>query len=192
MARCTRYLTLWQFVSFSVTSGRSVVFSGYKFVPWENYRPAASHWQTCTLRKPQTCRKPLTNLYPEKTTDLPQVTEKLVPSKSRKQSVKLRAAKKKYVGLLKFANVLSSNPAHGEMYSIFNIMTVCKFFSDFRQVCGFLRVQVCQWLARGRWFSRGPPVSSTNKTDRYGITEILLKVALHIITLWQYGIWIVT
>ena len=29
-----------------------------------------------------------------------------------------------------------------------------------------------------RWFSLGPPVSSTNKTDRHDITEILLKVAL--------------
>ena len=26
----------------------------------------------------------------------------------------------------------------------------------------------------GRWFSLGPPVSSTNKTDRHYITEILL------------------
>jgi hypothetical protein len=38
--------------------------------------------------------------------------------------------------------------------------------------------KVCQWLARGRWFS---PVSSTNKTDRHDITEILLTVALNII-----------
>ena len=38
--------------------------------------------------------------------------------------------------------------------------------------------KVCQWLATGRWFSPGPPVSSTNKTDRHHITEILLKVAL--------------
>jgi hypothetical protein len=29
----------------------------------------------------------------------------------------------------------------------------------------------------------GTPVSSTNKTDRYDITEILLKVALNTITL---------
>jgi hypothetical protein len=28
------------------------------------------------------------------------------------------------------------------------------------------------------WFSPGTPVSSTNKTDRHDITEILLKVAL--------------
>jgi len=27
------------------------------------------------------------------------------------------------------------------------------------------------------WFSLGTPVSSTNKTDHYDITEILLKVA---------------
>jgi len=30
----------------------------------------------------------------------------------------------------------------------------------------------------GWWFSPGPPVSSTNKTDRHDITEIVLKVAL--------------
>ena len=38
---------------------------------------------------------------------------------------------------------------------------------------------VCQWLATGRWFPRGTSVSSTNKTDRHDITEILLKVALN-------------
>jgi len=38
--------------------------------------------------------------------------------------------------------------------------------------------RVCQWLATGRWFSSGTPVSSTNITDRHSITEILLKVAL--------------
>jgi hypothetical protein len=32
-----------------------------------------------------------------------------------------------------------------------------------------------------RWFSPGPPVSSTNKTDRHDITEILLKKALNTI-----------
>jgi hypothetical protein len=37
-------------------------------------------------------------------------------------------------------------------------------------------------LSIGRWLSPGTPVSSTNKTDRYDITEILLKVALNIIT----------
>jgi hypothetical protein len=38
----------------------------------------------------------------------------------------------------------------------------------------------CQWLATGRWFSPGTPVSSTNKTDRHDITEILLFVWLMI------------
>jgi hypothetical protein len=33
----------------------------------------------------------------------------------------------------------------------------------------------------GRWFSPGPPVSSTNKTDRHDIAEILLKVTLNTI-----------
>ena len=39
-----------------------------------------------------------------------------------------------------------------------------KFVSDLQQVGGF---------------SAGPPVSSTNKTDRHDIAEILLKVALN-------------
>jgi hypothetical protein len=42
--------------------------------------------------------------------------------------------------------------------------------------------KVCQWLAADRWLSSGIPVSSTNKIDRHDIAEILLKVALNIIT----------
>jgi hypothetical protein len=37
------------------------------------------------------------------------------------------------------------------------------------------------------WFSLGTPVSSTNKTDRHDITEILLKVALNTITITTLG-----
>jgi len=35
----------------------------------------------------------------------------------------------------------------------------------------------------GLWFFPDTPVSSTNKTDRHDITEILLKVALNTITI---------
>jgi hypothetical protein len=35
-----------------------------------------------------------------------------------------------------------------------------------------------QLLAHGRWFSSGTPASSTTKTGRHDIAEILLKVAL--------------
>ena len=62
--------------------------------------------------------------------------------------------------------VVSSNPAHGEVYSIQH--DVIKFVSDFWQVCGF---------------SPDIPVSSTNKAARNDITEILLKVTLNTITL---------
>jgi hypothetical protein len=47
--------------------------------------------------------------------------------------------------------------------------------------CTTLCNKVCQLLAAGQWFSPGSPVSSTNKTDRHDITEILLKVALNTI-----------
>jgi hypothetical protein len=41
--------------------------------------------------------------------------------------------------------------------------------------------KVCQWPATGQWFSPGPLVSCTNKTDRHNIAEILLKVVLNTI-----------
>ena len=41
--------------------------------------------------------------------------------------------------------------------------------------------EVYNMLATGRWFSPGPPVSFTNKTDRHDITEILLKKPLNTI-----------
>jgi hypothetical protein len=37
--------------------------------------------------------------------------------------------------------------------------------------------KVYQLLAHGRWFSPGTPASSTTKTGRHDIAEILLKVA---------------
>ena len=57
--------------------------------------------------------------------------------------------------------VVSSNPAGGGVYSIQHY--VIKFVSDLQ------------------WFSPGTSVSSTNKTNRHDIPEILLKVALNTI-----------
>jgi len=57
-------------------------------------------------------------------------------------------------------NVVSSNQAQGEVYSILHSVT-----------------------SAGQWFSLGTPVSSTNKTDCHDIIEILLKVTLNTITL---------
>ena len=61
-------------------------------------------------------------------------------------------------------DVTSSNLDQGEMHLIWH--NVIKFVSDLRQVGGCFP---------------DPPVSSTNKTDRHDITEILLKVALNTI-----------
>ena len=55
----------------------------------------------------------------------------------------------------------------------------CEVYSRSIQHYVIKLVSVC-----GRsMFSPGTPVSSTNKTDRHDITEILLKVAFNIITL---------
>jgi len=47
--------------------------------------------------------------------------------------------------------------------------------------CTTLCDKVCQWLATGRWFSLGTPVSSTNKINRHDASDILLKEALNTI-----------
>ena len=67
------------------------------------------------------------------------------------------------------ANVVSSNSAHGEVNSI-QIYEI-KFVSDLRQVGDFFPVT---------------SLSSTNKTDRYDMAEILLKMALSTITITKY------
>ena len=46
---------------------------------------------------------------------------------------------------------------------------------------------VCDFGKVGRWFYPVAPVSSTNKNDRHGITEILLKVVLNTIILINKG-----
>ena len=54
-------------------------------------------------------------------------------------------------------------------------------FVNYKKECTRLAAandQVYQLLAYGRWFSPGTPASSTIKTSRYNIAEILLKVAL--------------
>jgi hypothetical protein len=38
--------------------------------------------------------------------------------------------------------------------------------------------KVCQWIATGRWFSPGSPVSSINKTDRHNITTNFIVFGL--------------
>ena len=64
-------------------------------------------------------------------------------------------------------NVVSSSSVHGKVYRYSIQYYVIKFVSDLWQVSGY-------------------SVSSTNKTDRLDITEILLKVALNTITLIHF------
>ena len=60
--------------------------------------------------------------------------------------------------------VVTSNPAHGRLYSI--QLYMIKFVSNLQKVSG-------------------TPVSSTNKTDSQYIAEILLKVVLNTIKLTE-------
>ena len=73
-------------------------------------------------------------------------------------------------------------------------------FVNYKKECTRLAAtsdEVFQLLAHGRWFSPGTPASSTTKTGRHDIAEILLKVALkhqksknQIRTTWMSPPWI--
>jgi hypothetical protein len=55
-------------------------------------------------------------------------------------------------------------------------------FVNYKKGCTGLAVasdKAYQLLAHGLWFSPGTPASSTTKTGRHDISEILLKVALN-------------
>jgi hypothetical protein len=57
-------------------------------------------------------------------------------------------------------------------------------FVNYKKWCTRLAAasdKVYQLLAHGRWFSPGTPASSTTKTGRDDVAEILLKVALNTI-----------
>ena len=57
-------------------------------------------------------------------------------------------------------------------------------FVSYKKGCSRLPTasdKIYQLLAHGRWFSPGTLASSTNKTGRHDIAELLLKVALNTI-----------
>jgi hypothetical protein len=59
-----------------------------------------------------------------------------------------------------------------------SVYPACEENSACKQAKKRVSWQLCQLLAHGRWFSLGTPASSTTKTGRHDIAEILLKVAL--------------
>jgi len=78
------------------------------------------------------------------------------------------------------------------------VSSVCLLFAsgcvNYKKGCTRLAAandKVYQLLAHGLWFSPGTPASSTTKTGRHDIAEILLKVALNTTNqINLYGYWI--
>ena len=83
---------------------------------------------------------------------------------------------------------------HGRDHMIVGFKTTCEISVIHHSSCEFeprslrdilystLCDKVRQLIATRRWFSPGTPISSTNKTDRHDLTEILLKVTLNTIS----------
>jgi hypothetical protein len=111
--------------------------------------------------------------------------------------IKEQAARRgaQFYGTLRYADCLLKNTSTKENKFVVNQKLEQVDVISFRELFGSefephswrgvldttLCDKVCQWLAAGRWFSPGTPVSSTNKTDRHDTTEILLKVDLNTI-----------
>jgi len=81
-------------------------------------------------------------------------------------------------------SLISSNPSNNNDNSykpITNTAWVRARLCKLQKGCTRLAAasdKVYQLLAHGRWFSPGTPASSTTKTGRHDIAEILLKVAI--------------
>jgi len=99
--------------------------------------------------------------------------KELVYEKTMQNSPEARLTNRSFQNLLAGYNhqktFTNRHNVHGEMYSIQHY--VITFFRDLWVWC----------------FSPGTPVSSTIKSDRHDIIEILLKVALNTINLKQYS-----
>ena len=102
-----------------------------------------------TWRKSPTCHKPLTNLITSWVTNIVLYQNKW---------------------LLDYLTTHTSlSPIwRGFVPGFLNYIKECTRFATAND-------KVYQLLAHGRWFSPGTPVSSTTKTDRHDIAEILLK-----------------
>ena len=64
-----------------------------------------------------------------------------------------------------------------DMCSCYTIARLCRLEKGCTRLAA-ASDRVYQLLDHGRWFSPGTPASSTTKTGRHDIAEILLKVAL--------------
>ena len=64
----------------------------------------------------------------------------------------------------------------------------CEFESNPSEVYSmqYYVVKLVSDIATGQWFSPGNPLSSTYKTDRHDMAEILFKVALNTISISPY------
>ena len=95
-----------------------------------------------------------------------------------------------------FITKIIQGSSRGRDRTVVGFTTTCAINAYHHSSCEF---ESCSW--RGvlyttlcdkvcQWFSLGTPVSSTNKTDHHNVTETQLKVALNIITLNHYSIFI--
>ena len=65
---------------------------------------------------------------------------------------------------------------HVQIFS--NVIMFNIYYLDYSNKIAAACDKVYQLLAHGRWLSPGTPASSTTKTGRHDIAEILLKLAL--------------
>jgi hypothetical protein len=81
--------------------------------------------------------------------------------------------------VFKLINSFKSTILTTKLWTLSSLILILKKMinkNKMRCFCATAINKVYQLLAQGRWFSPGTPASSTTKTGRHNIAEILLKV----------------
>ena len=164
------------FISISVLAGEETK------VHRETNQLDTSHWQILSQRNQPIRNKSLTNFITQKPTNQKQVTDKLYHWETNQSETSHWQIYRRETNQSETSHWQTLSHKVKYFAALKEKSGFAPGFVNYKKGCTRLAVasdKVVQLLAHGRWSSPGTPASSTTKTGRHDIAEILLKVALN-------------